>query len=375
MKLLDRYLLRELLAPFGLSLLLLTVVLVVNQLLRLMELFINRGVDLLSLLRILLVILPSFFTIAIPIAILLAATIAFTRLTMDGELTAMRSAGMGLLRLQVPVFLFSFGAYLVTMLLALYAQPFGGVFLRQVEVTAVQALQKHVAAGLEQGLFNDFMDGLMIYIREMASPTEMVGVFISDTRDAQEPSVIAARRGTLVSRPADGSIHLELHDGTLHRRGALATDYQQIRFDTYAFHLDLRAALRPLVAPSGRPPSIQELREKVAAVGDQDVQWARLLQDAYKNYFFPMAGLVFGPLGAALGLRARRAGRMVGFGLALGLIVLYYALSIVGDFLVSARLLGALPAAALPNLLLIGLVALLLWHEWHETPWVVGESR
>lgn len=375
MKLLDRYLLRELVAPFCLSLLLLTVVLVINQLLRLMELFINRGVDLLSLLRILVVILPSFFTIAIPISTLMAATIAFSRLSMDGELIAMRSAGLSLLRLQVPVFAFSFWAYAVTMLLALYAQPFGGVFLRQVEEAAVGALQKQVAAGLEQGVFNDFMDGLMVYVREIPSPTELTGIFIADTRNANEPSYIAARHGTLISRPAEGSIHLHLQDGSLHRPGLAQATYQEIRFETYALRLDLREAFRPLLTPKVEPPTIQQLREKVLATGGQDVQWLRLLQDTYKNYFFPVAGLVFAPLGVVLGIRARRTGRLGGFALGLGVITLYYMLSIVGDFLVAAQLLGAFAAAALPDVLFLGLVAVLTWHEYRETPWVMGETR
>ena len=374
MKLLDRYLLRELLVPFSLSLGCLTIILVINQLLRLMELFINRGVDLYSLLRILLIILPSFLMIAIPIATLVAATVAFSRLSMDGELTAMRSAGLGLLRLQVPVVAFSVAAYTATMLLALYAQPFGGVFLRQVETAAIEALQQHVAAGLEQGAFNDFMDGVMIYIREIPSPTEMAGVFISDTRNAEEPRLIAAKRGVIVSRPAEGSIQLDLQDGTVHQRGLAPTTYQEIRFETYSLRLDLREAFRPLVTPRVEPLTIQQLREKALATGEEDVTWNRLLQDTYKNYFFPVAGLMFGPLGVILGVRTRRTGRLGGFAMGLGLIVLYYALSIVGDFLVSARLLGALTAAALPDLLFIGLIVVVLWHEHRETPWVMGDG-
>lgn len=374
MRLLDRYLLRELLAPFGLSLACLTIVLVINQLLRLMELFINRGVDLYSLLRILLIVLPSFLTIAIPIAVLIATTAAFSRLSMDGELIAMRSAGLGLLRLQAPVAAFSVGAYTVTMLLGLYAQPFGGVFLRQVETAAIEALQKHVAAGLEQGAFNDFMDGVMIYVREMPAPTEMTGIFIADTRDAKEPSLIAAKRGTVVSRPAEGTIQLDLHDGTLHQKGLAPETYQEIRFETYSLRLDLREAFRPLVTPRVEPLTIQQLREKVLDTGGEDMKWIRLLQDTYKNYFFPVAGLVFGPLGVVLGVRTRRTGRLGGFAIGLGLVVLYYALSIVGDFLVAAHLFGALAAAALPDVMFITLVAVLLWHQHRETPWVMGDT-
>ena len=105
--LLDRYIFRELLSPFFGSLFALSFVIFAKEMLRLIDLLVSRGVGLVALFNIILHLLPSFLVLTLPIACLIASISAFSRLSFDNELIAMRTAGLSIWRLAKPVLLFS----------------------------------------------------------------------------------------------------------------------------------------------------------------------------------------------------------------------------------------------------------------------------
>src|SRR3569832_1878179 len=77
LKILDRYVIKELSIPILLGIFILTFLILVQQLLRLMELIIDKGVDLLSVAEIFVYLLPSFFLVTIPMAVMLASIMTF----------------------------------------------------------------------------------------------------------------------------------------------------------------------------------------------------------------------------------------------------------------------------------------------------------
>src|SRR3990167_5836279 len=123
LKIIDRYILKELAAPFLLGIFILTFLILTHQLLRMMELVIDKGVGLLSVGQIFLLLLPSFFLVTIPTATLLASVMTFNRLSSDNEIIALKSAGVGFYSLMRPVFLFATVAALLTLYMAMIAQP------------------------------------------------------------------------------------------------------------------------------------------------------------------------------------------------------------------------------------------------------------
>ena len=117
LRILDRYLLHELGVPFALSLGVLTFILLTREILRLVELLINKGVGFLPLLKTFSLLLPSFFVLTLPIACLIASISAFSRLSSDRELTAMHASGIATGRLLRPMFCLSFPSSLSTLFL------------------------------------------------------------------------------------------------------------------------------------------------------------------------------------------------------------------------------------------------------------------
>lgn len=349
LKTLDRYLLKELFVPFLLALATLTFVVLVHQILKLMDLLINKGIGLSNIVKAFFFVLPSFFLITIPMAVLIASLVAFNRLSFDHELVALKSLGIGFGRLLRPLLFFSVGATIFTLFLALIAEPLGG---RAFKELTQRVIQQRASIGLTEGTFNTLSDEIMIYVSSMPTYNELKGVLVSDLRRPEEPLLIVARRGTIASDPDKNTLLLTLKDGSLHHRPRDPKLYRRMSFAQYELSIDLSQFFQEATSPSV-VLSHRELVEQVNKTGGKDIRALRSLEEFYKNFAFASASLLLGLIGAPLGMMAGRASRFSGFATAVGLIALYYVLSIVGDFLVSGRYASPLLGAILPNLVLL----------------------
>lgn len=355
-RILDRYILKELLIPFLFGIFILTFLILIHQLLRLMELVIDKGVDLLSVGQIFLILLPSFFLLTIPMAVLMASVMTFNRLSYDNEIIALKSVGVGFYRFLRPVFVFSVVAALLTLFMGMIAQPWGGGSFKSL---AMKILKKRASVGIEEGKFNGTFTDIMIYVESMPTFTEMEGVFIYDARDQSAPKVIIAKKGILLNDPGTGAIEFHLLDGSLHARGKDDSDYQRVVFATYDLRLDLGSVLQGGNTPL-ETPTYQEIKKSVEASGGSDIRALRLLSEFYKNFSFSLASLVFGVIGVPLGIISGRTGRLGGFTAGIGLITLYYLLNTLGDYLITIRLAAPFLAVWVPHLALIPLTFYLI---------------
>lgn len=354
-RIIDRYIFKELLPPFYLSLILFIFIFLTNQILRLMSLLINKGVEILTILRVLLYITPSFLVLTLPMAVLISSIAAFNRLSQDREIMAMRASGISPYRLFIPVGIFSLIIYLSTAILSLYAQPWSG---KSVKNLAFNILKKEITIGLEEGKFNDLINNMIIYIDKMPAPLSMRGIFISDIRDPNNPSLIAAREGDIITDQASSHIEFILKDGSINKRGKNGSIYQRVVFSTYSLKFDLAEELK-----KGRgidSPSVDEIKKKIAQSGGKDSRYLRLLEEYYKNLSFPFASIIFGILGVPLGIYSRYSGRLGGFAIGIAMIVSYYLLIILGDSLASSGALSPAYSAWLPNIVFVMLALYLV---------------
>ena len=137
-----RYLAREVLSAFLLGLVIFTGVLLMGRMLKLADMVVSKGVPLADVLLLIAYLLPNFAIITIPMSLLLAVLLAFSRLSGDSEIIAIKASGISLYRILPPVLRFSSCTYLMTALTALYALPKGS--------TAFKELLYHVNTGTAQ---------------------------------------------------------------------------------------------------------------------------------------------------------------------------------------------------------------------------------
>ncbi len=105
LSILDRYLIREMAAPFGFALAAFTLFLFINSFFLAADYIINKGVPFGLVLRYIVLQLPAFVYLILPFAVLFGVLLGFSRLSGDNELTAMRTSGVSLGRIALPCFI------------------------------------------------------------------------------------------------------------------------------------------------------------------------------------------------------------------------------------------------------------------------------
>jgi lipopolysaccharide export system permease protein len=369
MKLADRYLYRELLPPFLITLSILTGMLFVQQLMEFIELSVTKGVDTVTLLKIFLYAAPSLLVLTLPIAVLVSAIIITNRFSTDNELTALRSGGLSFYRIIRPIAIFAAGVGVVTLLLATWARPWGGNSLKEI---SFEVLKKRVNVALEEGIFNDLFDKMMIYIEEMPNYSDLRGIFISDLRNPSEPSLILAQEGTFVTDEASNSVGFQLINGNIYRKGENEHLFQQIVFSRYDLKIDLSEYMKKPEERVREDLGLQALREKIAksAKNKPDMEDLQRLQEYYKTYALPLTTILFGLIGPPLGTTTRRsAGNFGGFAIGMGVVILYYFLTVLGDYCLVQNWLTPFLSAFLPNACLAFISFLLLVKADRQILW------
>src|SRR5262245_20293098 len=221
---LDRYLLRELVAPFPLVVTLFTFFLIIDRLYQLTELVLTKGVPFHLVVQLLTFMLPSFMAYTLPMALLVAVLLAGARMAADLEIVACKAAGISLWRLFRPVMVAGLLAAAATAGLTLYLTPTGNRLFQQ---QLFLILQSRAVSAVTERVFNMSFSDVMIYVEEIsASQVGLSGVIVSDERDPKISRIITAREGRLISDEQDRRITLRLLDGALNEADVVPSDPQ-----------------------------------------------------------------------------------------------------------------------------------------------------
>ncbi len=339
---LDRYIFWELVPPFFISLGTLCFVMLTRELLRLVELLVSKGVGFFAVLKVFAHLLPSFLVLTLPIAGIIASITAFGRLSYDKELVAMRAAGLSLLRLSRAVFVFAVLVCGLTLTLSQWGQPWTSVNLKKV---ALNLLRDQLVLALDRGVFNEPIPGMTIFVPEKEADGGRSGIFVSDSRNPDEPRIIVAREYLVLTDRRTNQVALRLQDGVIHSSPDSLNEYRQVSFSTY----DLRLSFAHLYAPADDRPSLESTLAQLEQSNWTDPGALRRLTEYYKDLAFPTASLVFCILGIPVGIVSKRSGRIGGFAVGVMVIIVYYVLNVLCEFLVTTLVLPPFAGAWLPN--------------------------
>ena len=122
-KIIDRYIIRELTKIFLISVGSLTMVLYLDKFLFIAEMIVNRGVTIIEVLQIMIYISPSFLAITIPISVLFSSVATFNQFSGSNEWVAMKTCHLSFLQIMRPVLLFSMLTYFLAASIMIYALP------------------------------------------------------------------------------------------------------------------------------------------------------------------------------------------------------------------------------------------------------------
>ena len=123
MRILTRYILKEVISHAFLGLVLFTFIIFMRDLGRLLELIVRNSAPLPSVAEIFFLTLPTTFTVTLPMGVLVGILIGLSRLAADSEVTAMRASGMGVGLFVRAVSLFAIAVWGLAMLNSIYIAP------------------------------------------------------------------------------------------------------------------------------------------------------------------------------------------------------------------------------------------------------------
>ncbi len=389
MKILSRYCLKEFIPPFLITLICFTCIILFDELFRLVKLFVKKGVSPLYLIESLLYVMPATVVLSIPMAALVAILLALGRLSADSEIMAMRAHGVGFHQLMIPLLSATVILSVIDLALMEYVLPKATL----ASVSLKRDIQRHnPALILEEGtVMKELETEGKLWMYESTDPeTERLqNVKIWDEIWPGQPRFTLARSADLGFE--DGNAKLTLYDGHTYEPLTDGSEgFRITKFQEQQLALNLKKDLQRGEYKTRHPQTMRigELKahigkleaaqrpEKISEYATNRIRYAKV--EYHKKFALPFACLAFGIIGIPLGFMVQKNGRMIGFGIGLAIILLYYLLLQIGQ---SSGLGGKLhPALAMwfPNLV-VGVLGIALitrmFSEGKLNAWRNKESK
>lgn len=364
-RILNRYLIAEVLSPFWVSLLAFTLIVFSGRLLFITRMILIKGISLWDILKSTLYLFPYLLVFTLPMAATVGIILAFIRLSVDQEIMALKTAGLSYLRLVAPILAFSLVVAFVTLLLSTMGSPWGQKSTRQL---LAEVGKRRADLGLQEQTFNTDFRNLMLFVNKVAPKGgRLEGIFVNDWRDEDNPQTIYAEGGTIAYDPVQESMMLRLSEGVVIRWGAELGNRQTVDFKTYELPLQLfRFTSSGQV--SEREMSMEELWQGIRTEPPGSKRYVRLVVELHQRLALPLGALLLCVLAVPLGLSPRIHGRTWGLIVGLVTFLLYYVVFTASWRLAFSTSLNPALAPYLANILCALVAGYFWWRTLKELP-------
>jgi LPS export ABC transporter permease LptG/LPS export ABC transporter permease LptF len=352
MRIIDRYVIREVIPPFLIGLLVFTFVLIIPFIIELAEQLIAKGVPAATIAQLAATLLPGVMGLTIPMALLIGLLVGLGRLSADREVVVMMACGISPYRLLQPLLVFAVVCWGLTSWMMLKGMPEGNQKYR--ELTQEIVMDRAEGEVRPRVFFEDFPN-LVLYANEV--PLDGRGwldVIAADTSNSSAPIIYFARRGRMVIDREARTIHMVLEDGARHTTKIEdASAYEVVRFESTILALDPTSVF-PRTGPARgeREMSLEDLALRAAELTAAGQSPHNPIMEMHKKFSVPIACFVFALLGVALGASHRKDGKLAAFVLGIGVIFAYYVIMFTAEALTKGFWIPAWAAMWVPNVVL-----------------------
>jgi len=340
-RILTRYILKEVVSHALLGGVIFTFVLFIRYLPALLELLVRNSASFGAVIRIVLFMMPDMFTVTIPMAVLVGILLGLSRLAADSEVTAMRASGVGVWSFVRIVGMIAAAAWAVSLANTMYFAPKATAAMLREQNALVNA---QASFEVQPRVFYEDFRNYVLYVQDVRAAQHAANwgqVFLADVSDPNAPKVITADRATVVTGPHQ-TITMRLRDGQEHSTVAgQPNDYTVSTFAQTDLPIQTTGQEDVRLGKSDTPILAMNNAELLARTHGKN---ALLYQIEFqKRLAYPAACLVLMLVGVPLGISSRRGGKSGGFVLTIALVFIYYFLSSTGTALARQ---GKIPAWA-----------------------------
>jgi lipopolysaccharide export system permease protein len=360
MRAITRTILKEMSTIGSITLLGLVVLVLLQQAMRLTDLITKQGVSPVAIAPSLFLALPALVAIMLPVCALMTPAITYSRLATDSELLALRATGYSFYQLLSPILglgilMSSAAAFLVVEVI-----PHANFLARQQLFEAVStSLQLHI----RERVFQAPIPGIVLYVERIDKKNgRLQGVLLADSRTPEITTIFASEAELVPDFPAMRVI-VKLRNGSLQRQVG-EQNAQQAGFERYSFIIEVGSPWdeAELSRKRVREMTLHEILQEVEALQGRGANHLRALVEWHKRLALPVACLVLGLVGAPLGGLNRRTGRLGGFAISAGVLLLYYVLVTTGASLAETGSIPPVLGVWTPSVLVVVSGAYLIRH-------------
>ena len=352
LKIIDRYIFKELFKIFIISTGALTTVLYLDKFLFMAQMVVNRGVSFMEMILMMAYISPAFLALTIPMGVLFASVVTFNQFSVNNEWVAMKACNWSFLELMKPVACFAILTYMLANSVMFWALPKGN---QSYKVLIYDIIKNRANLDIKPNVFNRNFKNLILLVKERDHNSILHDVFIAKTDNPDRPQIITSDEGFIYSNPEILKIQLKLSKGIIHELGMERDNYKTLNFDRYDITLSLpeNERLEKKALVGHQELSLEKLKEKMLDKQKKGLPTSGQEVEISKKFSLPFACLLFAFFGAPLGIKSSRSGKVGSFGIAVLVILIYYIVFIMTQNLGSIGQIHSYTSVWIPNIFLL----------------------
>jgi lipopolysaccharide export system permease protein len=365
------YIIKEFLHSFIFGIVIFSFLLILSFAFELMDLLIEKGVTLWIIIKMFIFYLPNSLTLSIPMAVLFGTLLSYGRLSSDNEITAMKAAGLDYKTLTMPIIIFVLSiSFFLVFFNHFFAPKLNSnlkIYFEQIitKKPLIKFNEKSITNLGDHKIYSNKVDnakntlsGVSIYkFKNDYTANSNKNVLLQNDKEACR---ITASSATVKAYTTGAQ--LILYKGYWQKIShSDMTSMTHATFKTYSLFIPLVDTIKNYsIGPSEL--SSPKLIKTIKQYKKQKLEFIPYLRDYWIRWIFAIAPIVFIIIALPIGVHISRGGKALGFGLSLGIVIIYYTLFVISINLGEKKCLPLGVIIWLPNLV-IGTVGIYLFRK------------
>jgi lipopolysaccharide export system permease protein len=357
LKIIDKYVFREISVSFLFCFAIFLVTGVIAGFLPILQKGMESGLELtIILFQALANALPGTLVTVAPLSIAVGILLGLGRMSSDNEISAIKSSGISITRLLPPVLALGFIGFVISLLCTLVLIPKG---ISEGKRLMYEALTKRIDAGIEERVFFDSLKNMILYVDQIDSSSGLMSrIFIRESSKLDDVTTILAKKGKVATDPAGKSFIMDLREGVVLREDSRGDSTGNLAFESYVFKYPLAQMKLEKEQRSLEELTISEIHERIQTITRESENgtdlskafqrradtFARIL--ILQRFIYPVSCIALALISFPVGLVNFGKGRLNNVSLGLVAIFAYYALTLAAER--AARSYLVIPEIAIP---------------------------
>ncbi|NLL62119.1 MAG: YjgP/YjgQ family permease [Candidatus Atribacteria bacterium] len=346
-KIIDRYILSQVMNTFLGIVALLTILLIVETMFELTEILINKKAPIMSVIELLLYRLPAFLAVTFPVALLGSSELAIAQMSTNNEIAAMRTGGISFRRIMKPFLIAGILVSILSFVTNDYIVPETNHISQNI---IREIVLKKGPPHIKRNVFFRDAENRYFYINRLDEENMIMReIMIYEMTRERYPRVITAAEGRWVVDTwelKNGTVYNYNEDGKITYEMAFQEMKIEVKDELQDFFKNQR---------SPQEMSTKELRQQIQILKDAGVDTTNFEVDYHVKYSFPLSGFIFALIGVPLGMQMKRSTKATGLIISIILVFLYYVFYSLCRAIGRGGIIDPFSASWIPNIVFLAL--------------------